>query len=478
MPRPLLWRRDSLAHVRPRCSRRARRLRGSVRPPAGGRPSSPRREAGAGVGAPPHDQFRERGLGSRTIARARGTPRAARRSTRGQRGDPGDGVGRESEAAQPRGVRRAREVRSHRGRSRTPSPRHPGADRARPRAPSVRERRGRARWSRCRRARERRPGRRARHGTRPPRRRSPATRRARPRDVGARRARSARVHTPREATTSASTFARRSRQRVQSWRSGAGSAARSGPGPEGSPPAAAVDGEHADPVPPTSAPTHQRSRWRVTTPRDHRDGSGSRQAWNVDDAGTSGERCGHRCALVGAGVHIRERFPRGHCAVDAVDCGIMPRAAISEFARAPPAALRRASSPAIRRPRLADGPRADGRRAHLARLRGARARSWPRRHRRRLQPPAAGHRRLLPRPPAHPVVGGVPVVPRHRDQRGHHHLGARHRLQRELAVRPVLRRLEPGQVRGRAALHPRLLPLQLHDHLRVPPATASARRAR
>jgi hypothetical protein len=65
-------------------------------------------------------------------------------------------------------------------------------------------------------------------------------------------------------------------------------------------------------------------------------------------------------------------------------------------------------------------------------------------------------------------VGGVPVVPGHRDQRGHHHLGAGHRLRGELAVRAVLRGLEPGQARGGLPLHPRLLPLRLHHHLRVP----------
>src|SRR3972149_748228 len=49
----------------------------------------------------------------------------------------------------------------------------------------------------------------------------------------------------------------------------------------------------------------------------------------------------------------------------------------------------------------------------------------------------------------------LPVVPRHRDQRRHDHLGAGHRLQRELAVLPVLRGLEPGQVRRGVPLHPR-----------------------
>ena len=87
-----------------------------------------------------------------------------------------------------------------------------------------------------------------------------------------------------------------------------------------------------------------------------------------------------------------------------------------------------------------------------------------------LHAAAARHRRFLPRPPPYPVVGGLPVLPRHRDQRGHHHLGACHRLQRELAVRAVLHRIEPGQASRGLSLHPRLLPPQRDHHLRVPAA--------
>src|SRR5438094_569563 len=107
--------------------------------------------------------------------------------------------------------------------------------------------------------------------------------------------------------------------------------------------------------------------------------------------------------------------------------------------------------------------------ADLARLhRPHRLARRPRRDRLRVHRPPARHHRLLPGAPPRAVVGGVPVVPRHRDQRGHHHLGARHRLQRELGVRAVLHRVEPGQAGRRLPVHPRLLPARRHDHLRIP----------
>ena len=112
---------------------------------------------------------------------------------------------------------------------------------------------------------------------------------------------------------------------------------------------------------------------------------------------------------------------------------------------------------------------AHGVHADLARLRDpSRIAPRPHRHRGRLQRRAARHRGLLPRASAHPVVGGLSVLSRHGDQRRHHHRGPRHRLQRELGIRAVLRGLEPGQARRRLSLHPRLLPLRLHHHLRVP----------
>ncbi len=113
--------------------------------------------------------------------------------------------------------------------------------------------------------------------------------------------------------------------------------------------------------------------------------------------------------------------------------------------------------------------RSRGIRAHVARLRhpGGVA-GLSRGHRRRLQPRAARDRRFLPRAPPHPLVGRVPLLPRDRDQRRHHHRGAGHGVQRELGVRAVLRGLEPGEARRRLPLHPGLLPLRLHDHLRVP----------
>ena len=92
-----------------------------------------------------------------------------------------------------------------------------------------------------------------------------------------------------------------------------------------------------------------------------------------------------------------------------------------------------------------------------------------------LHPCPARHGRLLPRPPPHPVVGGVPVVPRHRDQRRHDHLRARHGVPRELGVRAVLRRLQPGQARGGLPLHPRLLSARRDDDLRVPRRALRAR---
>ena len=108
-------------------------------------------------------------------------------------------------------------------------------------------------------------------------------------------------------------------------------------------------------------------------------------------------------------------------------------------------------------------------RAHLAGLPGPRRR--PRRpagHRASVRSRAAGYQRLLSRPPPGAVVGRLPVVPGHRDQRGHHHFGAGHRLQGELGVLPVLRGLESGQVRGGVPVHPGLLPTRRHHHLRVP----------
>ena len=112
---------------------------------------------------------------------------------------------------------------------------------------------------------------------------------------------------------------------------------------------------------------------------------------------------------------------------------------------------------------------AHGVHADLARLRDpSRIAPRPHRHRGRLQRRAARYRGLLPRASPHPVVGGLPVLSRHGDQRRHHHRGPRHRLQRELGIRAVLRGLEPGQARRRLSLHPRLLPLRLHHHLRVP----------
>src|SRR4030095_5368875 len=81
---------------------------------------------------------------------------------------------------------------------------------------------------------------------------------------------------------------------------------------------------------------------------------------------------------------------------------------------------------------------------------------------------------FLPRAPPGPVVGGLPVVPGHRGQRRDDHLGAGDRLQRELGIRPVLRGLDPRQAGRGVPVHPRLLPAQRDDDLRVPPPSLRA----
>ena len=226
------------------------------------------------------------------------------------------------------------------------------------------------------------------------------TRRARPREPPRRRAPLAAVQTPREATTSASTAAGPSRPRRHRRARSAGeirgrsaSVRRSGPG---------------------GRPARRRPRASTCRPR-------------------------RRRPPRAAGV---DRRRRGACP---------PR--VSR-----PALYGDMRGAAARAGRIMAGAHAAGapssRRTDVARLRGPRRRSRARSSSSgsAFSARAARHRRLLPRPPPHPVVGRVPVLPRHRDQRGHDHLGAGHRVQRELGVRPVLRRVEPRQVRGRAAL--------------------------